>query len=57
MPVEVNKNDQFRLLELRSINEAKNLRNIKKELSNKGYNIPLIADIKLHLMQQKLLLK
>ncbi|PKL87939.1 MAG: 4-hydroxy-3-methylbut-2-en-1-yl diphosphate synthase [Ignavibacteriae bacterium HGW-Ignavibacteriae-2] len=28
-----------------SINEAKNLENIKKELINRGYNVPLIADI------------
>ncbi len=28
-----------------SLNEAKNLRNIKNELKNRGYNIPLIADI------------
>ena len=28
-----------------SLNEAKNLENIKKELKNRGYNIPLIADI------------
>lgn len=28
-----------------SINEAKNLQNIKNELRNRGYNIPLIADI------------
>ena len=27
------------------IREAKNLINIKKELKNKGYNIPIIADI------------
>ena len=28
-----------------SINEAKNLENIKKELRTRGYNVPLIADI------------
>lgn len=28
-----------------SINEAKNLENIKKELRKRGYNVPLIADI------------
>ena len=28
-----------------SINEAKNLENIKRKLSNRGYNVPLIADI------------
>ncbi len=28
-----------------SINDAKNLKNIKKELNKKGYNIPLVADI------------
>jgi (E)-4-hydroxy-3-methylbut-2-enyl-diphosphate synthase len=28
-----------------SINEAKNLENIKKELRSRGYNVPLIADI------------
>src|SRR5688572_16044339 len=28
-----------------SINEAKNLENIKKELKARGYNTPLIADI------------
>ncbi len=28
-----------------SINEAKNLENIKKELRRRGYNVPLIADI------------
>lgn len=28
-----------------SINEAKNLENIKKELRNRGYNTPLVADI------------
>ena len=28
-----------------SINEAKNLENIKKELNRRGYDIPLIADI------------
>ncbi len=28
-----------------SINEAKNLENIKKELKTRGYNVPLIADI------------
>ena len=28
-----------------SINEAKNLKFIKKELASKGYNVPLIADI------------
>ncbi len=28
-----------------SINEARNLENIKKELRNRGYNTPLIADI------------
>jgi len=28
-----------------SINEAKNLKNIKKELKNRGYNTPIIADI------------
>lgn len=28
-----------------SINEAKNLENIKKELRNRGYTVPLIADI------------
>ena len=28
-----------------SINEAKNLKNIKKQLKDKGYNTPLIADI------------
>ena len=28
-----------------SINDAKNLKNIKNELINKGYNVPLVADI------------
>ena len=28
-----------------SINDAKNLKNIKNELNKKGYNIPLVADI------------
>lgn len=28
-----------------SLNEAKNLKNIKSELSKRGYNVPLIADI------------
>lgn len=28
-----------------SLNEAKNLENIKKELQNRGYNTPIIADI------------
>ena len=28
-----------------SINEAKNLKNIKRKLNDKGYNVPLIADI------------
>ena len=28
-----------------SINEAKNLENIKRELKDRGYNVPLIADI------------
>jgi (E)-4-hydroxy-3-methylbut-2-enyl-diphosphate synthase len=28
-----------------SINEAKNLENIKKEIRNRGYNTPLVADI------------
>ena len=28
-----------------SINEAKNLENIKKELRSRGYSVPLIADI------------
>jgi (E)-4-hydroxy-3-methylbut-2-enyl-diphosphate synthase len=28
-----------------SINEAKNLENIKRELRNRGYNTPLVADI------------
>ena len=28
-----------------SINEAKNLKNIKRKLNDRGYNVPLIADI------------
>ena len=28
-----------------SINDAKNLKNIKNELNKKGYNVPLVADI------------
>ena len=28
-----------------SINDAKNLKNIKNELNKKGYNIPIVADI------------
>ena len=35
-----------------SLNEAKNLELIKKELRLRGYNTPLIADIHLHPMLQ-----
>ena len=41
----INSGSEYIRITAPSINEAKNLRNIKKELSNRGYNIPLIADI------------
>ena len=41
----INSGCEFVRITAPSINEAKNLINIKKELKNKGYNIPIIADI------------
>jgi len=38
-----------------SKNEAENLRNIKDELRKRGYDTPIVADIHLHPMPQKLL--
>ena len=41
----INSGCEFVRITAPSIREAKNLINIKKELKNKGYNIPIIADI------------
>ena len=41
----INSGSEYIRITAPSINEAKNLSNIKKELKNRGYNIPLIADI------------
>ena len=41
----INSGCEFVRITTPSIHEAKNLINIKKELKNKGYNIPIIADI------------
>jgi (E)-4-hydroxy-3-methylbut-2-enyl-diphosphate synthase len=41
----INSGCEFVRITTPSIREAKNLINIKKELKNKGYNIPIIADI------------
>jgi len=41
----INSGSEYIRITAPSINEAKNLRNIKKELRDRGYNIPLIADI------------
>ena len=41
----VNSGCEFVRITAPSINDAKNLKNIKSELRRKGYNVPLIADI------------
>ena len=41
----VNSGCEFVRITAPSINDAKNLKNIKNELINKGYNVPLVADI------------
>ena len=41
----INSGSEYIRITAPSINEAKNLQNIKKELKKRGFNIPLIADI------------
>ena len=41
----INSGSEYIRITAPSIKEAKNLKNIKKQLKNRGYNIPLIADI------------
>ena len=41
----INSGSEYIRITAPSINEAKNLQNIKKELKKRGFNVPLIADI------------
>jgi len=41
----INSGSEYIRITAPSINEAKNLKNIKNELKKKGFNVPLIADI------------
>ena len=53
----INSGCEFVRITAPSIREAKNLINIKKELKNKGYNIPIIADMPFESYSSKRLAK